>query len=65
LGQWRYQDLMRGGRARNYRKLLVSYIMTQNNTMNRVRVAATELENKYIWRGNRTRTVVGLCAALK
>ena len=36
-------DVEGGGRAQNYMKFFVAHKMTRNNTLNKVRVAATEL----------------------
>ena len=43
--------------AQNYVKVFVAHKMTQNNTLNKVNVAATVAEYKYVWRGNRTKSL--------
>ena len=43
--------------AQNYMKVFVVHKTPQNNTPNEVHVAATVAEYKYVWRGNRTKSM--------
>ena len=56
--QFRGQDLVREG-AQKYVKLLVAHKMMRNNTHSRDwTTAAVVAKYKYVWRGNRTRSLL-------